>query len=61
MFVVGENDPMATVSEAQQAAGELPKGTAVTVPGSGHITPLLQNAPALADLIIKFWANPGKG
>ena len=52
---------MATFSEAQQAAGEATQRAAVTMPGSGHITPLLQNAPALADLIIKFWADPGKG
>lgn len=61
LFVVGENDPMATFSEAQQAASELPTGSAVSVPGSGHITPLMHNAPALAELIIEFWGDPGKG
>ena len=51
---------MATVAEARKAAGDLPNGTAVSVPGAGHITPLLQNAPALAELIIGFWAGRGK-
>ena len=60
LLIPGESEIMATVAEAQKA-GDLPNGTAVSVPGSGHITPLLQNAPAVAELMIGFWAGTDKG
>ena len=52
---------MATVSEARDAADQLSNGSVVAVPGAGHITPLLQNAPALATLIVEFWAKQSTG
>jgi len=61
LFVTGENDVMATVSEARDAADQLSNGSVVAVPGAGHITPLLQNAPALATLIVEFWAKQSIG
>jgi len=41
------------------AAGCLPNGASVIVTGSGHIAPLFEAAPAVADLLTAFWANPG--
>jgi pimeloyl-ACP methyl ester carboxylesterase len=58
LVTTGPDDPMWTIASARDAAGRLPFGALVILPGSGHIGPLLQSAPVLGDLIIDFWRDP---
>ena len=51
-------DPTWTPADAASAASRLPNGAPVILPGSGHIAPLFEAAPALADLLSAFWADP---
>lgn len=44
--------------QARAAAGHLPHGAGVTVPGAGHVASLLQAAPVLTRLIVDFWQDP---
>jgi pimeloyl-ACP methyl ester carboxylesterase len=59
LICAAADDPYWTPADAARAAGRLPNGTSVILPGSGHIAPLLEAAPAVADLLTAFWANPG--
>jgi pimeloyl-ACP methyl ester carboxylesterase len=58
LICAADDDPTWTPSSAAAAARLLPHGAAVTVPGSGHIAPLFEGAPAITDLLTTFWADP---
>jgi hypothetical protein len=59
MICVAVGDPYWTPADAARAAGCLPNGAPVILPGSGRIAPLFEAAPAVVDLLTAFWANPG--
>jgi pimeloyl-ACP methyl ester carboxylesterase len=58
LICAATDDPTWTPADAAHAASRLPNGAAVTLPGSGHIAPLFEAAPAVVDLLTAFWANP---
>jgi pimeloyl-ACP methyl ester carboxylesterase len=58
LICAAADDPYWTPADAARAASRLPNGAAVTLPGAGHIAPLLEAAPAVSDLLIAFWADP---
>lgn len=51
-------DPGWTPADAARAASRLPNGAPLILHGSGHIAPLFEAAPAVADLLTAFWADP---
>jgi pimeloyl-ACP methyl ester carboxylesterase len=59
LICAAADDPNWTPADAARAAGRLPNGTSVILPGAGHIAPLFEAAPAVAELLTAFWANPG--
>ena len=59
LICAAADDPSWTPADAARAAGRLPNGTSVILPGAGHIAPLFEAAPAVAELLTAFWANPG--
>ncbi len=58
LICAAADDPSWTPADAASAASRLPNGAPVILPGSGHIAPLFEAAPALADLLTAFWADP---
>ncbi|MBD3781855.1 MAG: alpha/beta fold hydrolase [Micrococcales bacterium] len=58
LLTTGPNDPMWTTTAARAAAGHLRTGALVILPGAGHVGPLLQAAPQVADLVTAFWRDP---
>lgn len=58
LLTTGPDDPMWTRAAARAAAARLRNGALVILPGSGHIGPLLQAAPAVASLVTAFWRDP---
>jgi pimeloyl-ACP methyl ester carboxylesterase len=58
LLTTGPDDPMWTTAAARAAAAHLRNGALVILPGSGHIGPLLQAAPAVATLVTEFWHDP---
>jgi pimeloyl-ACP methyl ester carboxylesterase len=58
LLTTGADDPMWTVANARAAAAHLSRGALVILPGAGHIGPLLQAAPAVAELVTAFWRDP---
>ncbi|MDT2008834.1 alpha/beta fold hydrolase [Rhodococcus opacus] len=58
LMVVPRADTMISVEQARAAAATMPHAAATTVEGGGHITPLIANPDALADLITAFWRDP---
>ena len=58
LLTTGPDDPMWTTAAARAAVGHLRNGALVILPGSGHIGPLLQAAPAVAGLVTEFWRDP---
>ena len=59
LLVTAKTDPMWTIPATQAAAAHLRHGTIAIVPGDGHIGPLLEATPELANLITAFWREPG--
>jgi pimeloyl-ACP methyl ester carboxylesterase len=59
LICAATDDPYWTPADAARAAGRLPNGASVILPGSGHVAPLFEAAPAVVDLLTVFWANPG--
>jgi pimeloyl-ACP methyl ester carboxylesterase len=60
LLVAVTNDPYGSEQETREAASLLPRGTCAVRPGNGHVAPLLQQGPALADMLTGFWHDPGK-
>jgi pimeloyl-ACP methyl ester carboxylesterase len=60
LLATNHNDDMWTVANARAAASHLHRGGLVILPGDGHIGPLLQAAPTVAEVITGFWRDPGK-
>ena len=58
LLVGAAQDPLWAIDDARSAISHLPGGRVAVLPGAGHIAPLLQAAPALADLICQFWTDP---
>lgn len=58
LFLAGANDSIWTPAMAQAAAANLGHGASATVPGGGHVAPLLETDPALRDLLTAFYAEP---
>ena len=58
LICAAADDPYWTPADAARAASRLPNGAAATLPGSGHIAPLFEAPPAVAGLLIAFWADP---
>lgn len=58
LIVAAADDKLWTPAQAQAAGQHLQHGAVVTVAGGGHVAPLLGAAPALADVITRFWADP---
>ncbi|HEX7993036.1 MAG TPA: alpha/beta fold hydrolase [Streptosporangiaceae bacterium] len=58
LICAAADDPSWTPADAARAAGRLPNGASVILPGAGHIAPLFEAEPALAELLTAFWANP---
>lgn len=58
LMVVPREDTMISVEQARAAAATMPLAAATTMEGGGHITRLIANPDALADLIAAFWRDP---
>jgi len=58
LLCAAAGDPYWTPADAAAAASRLPHGAAAVLPGAGHIAPLFEAAPAMADLLTAFWADP---
>jgi pimeloyl-ACP methyl ester carboxylesterase len=58
LICAAAGDPTWTPADAASAARCLPNGAPVILPGSSHLGPLFEAAPALADLLTAFWADP---
>jgi pimeloyl-ACP methyl ester carboxylesterase len=58
LLTTGPDDPMWTTTDARAAAAHLPNGALAVLPGAGHVGPLLQAAPAVAQLVTAFWGDP---
>nr|WP_271213142.1 alpha/beta hydrolase [Rhodococcus wratislaviensis] len=58
LIVVPRADTMISLQQARAAAATMPHAAATTVDGAGHITPLIADPAALADLITAFWRDP---
>jgi pimeloyl-ACP methyl ester carboxylesterase len=58
LICAAAGDPTWTPADAASAARRLPNAAPVSLPGSGHIAPLFEAGPALADLLTAFWADP---
>jgi pimeloyl-ACP methyl ester carboxylesterase len=58
VLTTATDDPMWTIPAARAATASLPNGALVVLPGSGHVGPLFQSAPEVADLVLEFWRDP---
>ncbi len=58
LLATNRDDPLWTVADARAAAGRLRRGGLVILPGEGHIGPLLQAAPTVAEVVTAFWHDP---
>ncbi len=60
LLVAGADDKLWPPAMAQAAGRHLQHGAIVTVPGAGHVAPLLMAAPTVAELLTEFWADPAE-
>ena len=58
LLTTNPDDPEWDTAAASAAAARLRDGALVILPGSGRVGPLLQAAPAVADLVTAFWRDP---
>jgi pimeloyl-ACP methyl ester carboxylesterase len=58
LLTTGANDPMWTATDARASAAHLRNGALAILPGAGHVGPLLQAAPQVAQLVTAFWRDP---
>jgi pimeloyl-ACP methyl ester carboxylesterase len=58
LMVVPRADTMISLEQARAAAATMPHAAATTVDGAGHVTPLIADPAALAELITAFWRDP---
>lgn len=58
LFAAATDDPTWTPTNAAAAASLLPHGTTTALAGAGHVAPLFDAAPAVADLLTAFWQDP---
>lgn len=58
LMLVAEGDQEGwTPEEARRAAAMMPNGASGTVPGFGHVAPLVQDADQVACILEEFWAE----
>jgi pimeloyl-ACP methyl ester carboxylesterase len=57
LLIIAADDPLWPPSEAHAAAAPTHRAVA-TVPGAGHVAPLLQSPNAVRDLLRDFWQDP---
>ena len=55
LFVAAEDDPLWSPAQARAAAAQVPLGSALCLPGGGHLAPLLDATTRLATAITEFW------
>jgi pimeloyl-ACP methyl ester carboxylesterase len=58
LMVAAAGDPLWRPEQAHAAVRAMPQATAITVPGGGHVEPLLRSAPLLARIVTSFWRDP---
>jgi pimeloyl-ACP methyl ester carboxylesterase len=58
LLTTGPDDPMWTTTAAHAATAHLRTGATIILPGAGHVGPLLQSAPQVAELLNQFWRDP---
>jgi pimeloyl-ACP methyl ester carboxylesterase len=58
LMIAGVDDKMWLPAQAESAARRLPNGASASLPGGGHVAPLLRAAPALVELLTEFWQAP---
>lgn len=58
LIVAAEADALWPPGEARMSAAQLQRGAFATVPGAGHVAPLLQSADAVVDVLSDFWRSP---
>ena len=58
LMIGAADDPLWRPEQAQAAARAMPRAASITVPGGGHVEPLLRSAPLLAQIITDFWRDP---
>lgn len=57
LFIAVTDDAYSSWQETEEAVRLLPRGAFAMLPGRGHVAPLLQEAPALADILTDFWRD----
>ncbi|WP_369255337.1 alpha/beta fold hydrolase [Geodermatophilus amargosae] len=58
LMIAAADDPLWRPEQARAAVRAMHRATTITVPGGGHVEPLLRSAPLLAQIIIAFWRAP---
>jgi pimeloyl-ACP methyl ester carboxylesterase len=58
LMVAASDDPLLRPEQARAAVRVMPRAATVTVPGGGHVEPLLRSAPELARIVVDFWRDP---
>jgi pimeloyl-ACP methyl ester carboxylesterase len=58
LMIAAADDPLWRPEQAQAAVRAMHCAAAITVPGGGHVEPLLRAAPLLVQIITDFWREP---
>jgi len=58
LMIAAEDDPLWRPEHARAAVRAMPRATSISLPGGGHVEPLLRSAPSLSRIITDFWRDP---
>lgn len=58
LMIAAADDPLWRPEQARAAVRAMPRAASMTVPGGGHVEPLLASAPLLTRIVIDFWRDP---
>jgi pimeloyl-ACP methyl ester carboxylesterase len=58
LVIAAADDPLWQPEQARAAVRTMPSATTLTVPGGGHVEPLLRSAPELVQIVTDFWHDP---
>ncbi len=58
LMIAAADDPLWRPEQAQAAVRAMPRAASITVPGGGHVEPLLRSAPLLTRIVTEFWRDP---
>lgn len=58
LLIAAADDPLWRPEQARAAVRAMPLAASITVPGGGHVEPLLRSAALLARIITDFWRDP---